>query len=1054
MSTIKHWRFSLGLLIFVGVFSFTQKVFAETLFGELYIGDFEFDTRDSPRNGLFYNPGLSSPTLFSYDFINNFYILGPIKPNILQIKRIAGNSCDQIWQGPYYSGSIPGDGIIMISRNPADKTEPISETLYGGVDIGNGVCEFPITWEFASAEGDGITGISILGQGTRDVQYLVLDGSTSNRGYFDYEGNPYQGADMAGGFAFQLCIDSCDQSFTSIPPATCSDGIQNQDETGIDTGGVCYIPGVEKEILSFGFQNLIPAVNGVINEENRTIVLTVPFGADITALAPAIIVSSGASVNPNNNTAQNFSNPIVYTVTAEDNSTQIYTITVIPFCVTDCFSNVLFFPGIMGSRLYEAGLDCGLDIVGPECGDQELWVSLNNPNQANLVLDEKGKSINNIYTKNDTQKLDGDSNEKGIVDEISVLNIYKSFIADLKDWKDDEIIADYAFIPYDWRLSLEDIITNGSVSENNNLSYGAPQDFSESFILQKLEELQASSKSDKVTIIAHSNGGLVVKALVQKLKDTNNFLYDKIDKIIFVAVPQVGTPDAVAALLYGTELGSGFIMDNDQSRQLSENMPTVYNLLPSASYFTTVDPAFAVDKIISFENQPFFIPQTSQYGVYVSNVTELKNYILGTDNRTKPSFSDTVHPNIGNADLYSQAETVHQILDSWRPSPDTKVIQVAGWGEETIAGLDYKIKKGATERLSYKPRLIIDGDGTVVVPSALWMSDSSPDVERWWVDLERYNSPAFNVNRKHRDILEIQNLRDFIKSKITNSAFSDSENIVVNNTSTLISDDTRLHYTLHSPLTLGITDSEGRYTGMDPVTQEIKQEIPGVVYRQIGETQFLSVPAGIAYTLRLQGYEEGNFSLDVDEQQGNEITESISFEGISSSTLTLVTMSIDSSSEISTSKLKIDQDGNGSADQIYQIVNGATQATIIAPSISASVSLNIGGNSSGRPQFIEQPQIKVEEEKTEEIENNKKILKNVIIVAKPAVNNKPIIPAPKKKTAKKVAVVIPKKDLDVFVKNTTETPTNSENLSASVVKVSANTSFWGIIRRFIYNIFH
>src|SRR3989344_3019260 len=120
-------------------------------------------------------------------------------------------------------------------------------------------------------------------------------------------------------------------------------------------------------------------------------------------------------------------------------------------------------------------------------------------------------------------------------------------------------------------------------------------------------------------------------------------------------------------------------------------MPGFYNLLPSAGYFTTVDPAFAVDKLVSFEDQSFFDPQIDEYGVFVSNETELEGYILGTDGRNKPSFSDTIHPNIGNSALYSEAENVHEILDySWEPFSDTKVIQVAGWGEETLAGLDYK----------------------------------------------------------------------------------------------------------------------------------------------------------------------------------------------------------------------------------------------------------------------------------------------------------------------------------------------------------------------------
>ena len=575
-------------------------------------------------------------------------------------------------------------------------------------------------------------------------------------------------------------------------------------------------------------------------------------------------------------------------------------------CTVDCFSNVLFLPGIMGSRLYEQDIS----------NEKELWISRDDSNHANLSLNESGKSINEIYTKDDTQNAGED--ETGIIDEIFGLNIYNSFIDNLQKWKeDDKIIEDYAFIPYDWRLSLEDIITNGT-TDNGNLSYDQTQNFSESFILKKLEELQESSRTSKVTIIAHSNGGLVVKALVQKLNDTNNPLYDKIDKIILVAVPQIGTPDALAALLHGTELGHGFIMDKDRSRQLSENMPGVYNLLPSASYFTTVDPAFAVDKLVSFENTSFFDPQTSQYGVFVSNETELENYVLGTDGRTKPAFSDTVNPNIGNSALYDQAESTHQILDVWQPSPSTKVIQVAGWGEETLAGIDYISIIDTTEHLSYKPRWVVDGDGTVVVPSALWMSTTPPNVERWWVDLEEFNEDAVIFRTLHRDILEIPNLLDFLKSRIRDVSYTDSEEIIVNNTSTLVADGERLHYTLHSPLTLGIIDAQGKYTGQDPVTREIKEEIPGVTYKQIGEVQFLSVPADLTHTLKLDGFKDGHFALDVEKQQGNTITEFTSFEGIPSSASTLVTMDFTPDMAIADTILELDQDGDGEAEKTLE----------------------------------------------------------------------------------------------------------------------------------------
>ena len=473
--------------------------------------------------------------------------------------------------------------------------------------------------------------------------------------------------------------------------------------------------------------------------------------------------------------------------------------------------------------------------------------------------------------------------------------------------------------------------------------------------------------------------------------------------------------------------------------------------------------------MVSFENKPFFNAQTSQYGTYVSDTEELKNFVLGTDSRIEPAMRDTVHPSVGNSILYDHAESVHHVLDAWEPSSETKVIQIAGWGEETIAGIDYVSLKDVTEHISYKPRMVIDGDATVVVPSALWMSDSNPNVERWWADLLKVNKDSIISRTQHKDILEIPTLRDFIKSKIKDQGLIDLDNIIVNNTSTLTSNDTRrLHYTLHSPLTLGITDAQGRYTGMDPVTHEIKQEIPGVTYMQIGEVQFLSVPAGIAYTLTLQGYEDGFFSLDVDEQTGNEITESISFEGISSSTLTLVTMNITPDSEVETSELKIDQDGNGSTDKIYHVVEGKTQAAIVAPVVSGSGALvNSGGSSTSVAPTQIAETLKVETKKEEKIEEKKEVVKNAAVVTKLQTESKSkIASVQKKKTVpariatqsvaggKKVVMIGPQKPTALAVETKVETKVKPEMLSASVITSSANVGFWGTIKKFIYNIFH
>ena len=82
-----------------------------------------------------------------------------------------------------------------------------------------------------------------------------------------------------------------------------------------------------KAITAFNFNSLAPTVTGTVNEALHTIALTVPYGTDVTTLVPTITMT-GTSVNPLSGASQNFTNPVIYTVTATDTSVQNYTITV------------------------------------------------------------------------------------------------------------------------------------------------------------------------------------------------------------------------------------------------------------------------------------------------------------------------------------------------------------------------------------------------------------------------------------------------------------------------------------------------------------------------------------------------------------------------------------------------------------------------------------------------------------------------------------------------------------------------------------------------------
>ena len=429
-------------------------------------------------------------------------------------------------------------------------------------------------------------------------------------------------------------------------------------------------------------------------------------------------------------------------------------------CVTNCYSNVLFLPGIEASRLYrpndlhqcDYSNEFGEIISPPEC---RLWEPGGDVLSQYLALDLNGKSIwNDVYTKDVVDKGYGSA------------DIYSSFLINLEKMKSvDHLIADYSAPPYDWRLSVYDIL-NGGTKTGSNISYLTQT--SNPYVISELRRLAGSSKNGKVTIIAHSNGGIVAKTLLKKLEDSHDPLLAKVDKVIFVATPHLGTPQAIGALLHGYKQGipdtwylpNGTFISAAASRILAHDFPGAYNLLPSDQYFHNVR-----NPVATFDASTLLLNERQLYGSAIGNVTELRSFLLNEEHRILPvSMRDTKTPNSLNPLLLQNTEVFHSNIDRWVPTSTIKVYEIAGWGVDTVSGIAYKEGRQNGEAVwDYDPILTEDGDGTVVAPSALAMSTSAPNVKRYWVDLFNYNDTS--IDRKHSDILEVPDLRNFIKNK-------------------------------------------------------------------------------------------------------------------------------------------------------------------------------------------------------------------------------------------------------------------------------------------------
>ncbi len=74
-------------------------------------------------------------------------------------------------------------------------------------------------------------------------------------------------------------------------------------------------------IASFELPNSVG--DAMIDSSNYTVNVLMPYGTDLTSLTPEIIVSAGATINPVSGVAQDFTNPVVYKVTAQDGTTTI-----------------------------------------------------------------------------------------------------------------------------------------------------------------------------------------------------------------------------------------------------------------------------------------------------------------------------------------------------------------------------------------------------------------------------------------------------------------------------------------------------------------------------------------------------------------------------------------------------------------------------------------------------------------------------------------------------------------------------------------------------------
>lgn len=559
----------------------------------------------------------------------------------------------------------------------------------------------------------------------------------------------------------------------------------------------------------------------------------------------------------------------------------------------ECCSSVVFLPGFEGSVL----ADGGNTLWPPTLFDVQSDLE-------ELSFDITGLPINqNVTVQGIVDTFDVKAAIGPTLKSIPIYQGFSTFMDGLTQVDSStgmSTIKEWLPLPYDWRYSPETILTDGIRTDNGVINP-----------IQEVEDLAANSYTGKVTIVAHSYGGLVGKALIEKLVEEGKG--ELIDSFVMVGTPQLGTPQGMTALLHGDGAalsGSIFgitvnLVTRNQARDVAQNLPGAYQLAPSRQYFNRVS-----DPVLMFDPQaPFGAEWISVFGEQGIKIYEdmVSFMTAGIVPHPAPSSLFPHYPAIANQSRITEADTFHAKYDSFVFPDSVRVVQVAGWGLETIKGIKYVQRHGG---LAYDLRMTIEGDGTVVYPSAVATDESG----NYFFNLFDFNRDT-STNSVHKNLLSslpVQNLvRDIIKELPTSNSYLSLTRPEVS------SEEDRLIVSSHSPVTIGVTDSNGRYTGITPGQDSSADilltinDIPGSYFFNQGDGSYISLPKNGQYSFAFAGTGNGTATVLVEtlESDSQNIVAAYTDFPVTSSTQAVLSVANSVPSELS-----IDQNSDGQTD--------------------------------------------------------------------------------------------------------------------------------------------
>lgn len=402
----------------------------------------------------------------------------------------------------------------------------------------------------------------------------------------------------------------------------------------------------------------------------------------------------------------------------------------------------------------------------------------------------------------------------------------------------------------------------------------------------KINKITDVSNS-QVNIVAHSMGGLVVKQYILDHPSA------KIDHLIFIGTPHLGAPKAAKILNFGDDMGIKLagvsFLDPAEVQKISQDMPGVYQLLPGNEYF-------------------------NQAGSYLTNGFEKLTY-NGTTGFLASIWGV-------NGDLLLKANKFHNLLDTMSfAGSQVKTYNLAGCKSATITNI-IKSNIGGI----YGLRL---GSGDHTVPLASSDPNNLGAADFYITNASHSEMPSQNnvvemVDNILADRVDVSNLPDSVTTDKNQCGIWGKM------------------VTINSPVALNIYNNSGH---VGPTSSgSVEYGIPGVTYDMLGHNKFTFLPEdkNQQYTIKLDAYATGTFSLTVATIENDQITKTVHYTDVSISPVSKGQMVISLSS--ADDKLEFARDGGTFTSIPASSVLDKVGSQDLTPPVTSATISGVQGN--------------------------------------------------------------------------------------------------------------